>query len=321
MRLERVKRWQWVILSLVVGTGLALARRVDQDDLPARLGEGVADRAWFEREVRRRVTLADGSTVPAFGRLTVYPLSVPERGGRRPVHVVAGMYLARVDDGGDAAGASAAVGKLRPYFFIAPVPYQSLADQRAGKPVDPKATVRGFLDGLKGSGVTYRYGWWADARWAGAAWAGGSFVLIGLLWPTALNLMVFGRFRAPREEKGISLWKVKSAPAPPRPRPVATAAPAPVVAGPDGYAFTGSAPHVGPRASAPACDAARAAAPVLSAGPAVDAGVAAAVEHEHKEFGARRDDFYPTELKAAHDVRTKSVADGQSGTAFGRQDE
>jgi hypothetical protein len=299
MRLERVKRWQWVVLSLVVGLALAQARRVGVEDLPSRLGEGVADRAWFEREVRRRVTLADGSTIPAFGRLTVYPASVQERGGRRPVHLVAGMYLAQVGDGGNAP--SAAVGKLRPYFFIAPAPYPLAAGQPAGKPANPNSTVREFLDGLKGSGVTYRYAWWADPRWSAAAWIGGSFVLIGLLWPTALNLMVYGTFRAPAAEKGVSLWKVKSA-TPRRPTRAATPAPVSPPAGRSDDASVAPERGIAP-AVAPAAETVHAAVPVLSSQPAV--AVALAAGHEHKEFGAKRDDFYPTELKAAHDARPK----------------
>jgi hypothetical protein len=298
MRLERVRRWQWVVLSLVVGLGLAQVRRFDADDLPDRLGQGVADRAWFEREVQRRVPLADGSTVPAFGRLRVYPLSVPERTGRRRVHVVAGMYLAHAGNGrGDAGGADAggadAVGKVRPYFFIAPVPYQSLGDERSRKPVDPGATVLDYLDGLRGKGVTYTYAWWAHPRYAAAAWVGGSFVLIGVLWPTALNLLAYGTFRPPPEEKGVSLWKVRpSHTSPPRSAVTAAVATRPA---PAAHAPVPVAPPPSPRATAAPPDTV----PVLSVGPAEDDVAAATPGHEHKEFGARRDDYYPTELKAA----------------------
>jgi hypothetical protein len=300
MRLDRFRRWHWVVLSLAVGLGLAQARQFDAHDLLNRLGDGVADRGWFEREVQRQVTLADGSSVPAFGRLRVYPLSVRERGGRRQVHVVAGMYLTHAGDGGAAGGGTggtAAVGKLRPYFFIAPVPYRSLGDERAGKPVDPGATVRRYLDGLRAEGVTYTYAWWADSRYAAAAWVGGSFALVGVLWPTALNLLVYGTFRAPREEKRVSLWKVRPAHLPPPRNAVTVAAVAgPPVAGNRGAACAAPPPQQG--ATAPP-GASTATAPVLSVAPAGDEVAAATPGHEHKEFGAKRDDFYPTELKAA----------------------
>ena len=302
MRLERVKRWQWIVLSIVVGLALAYARRVDHDELPSRLGEGVADRHWFESEVQRQVVLADGSALPALSRLTVYPLSVHERGGRRTVHVVSGMYLSKLDSPGVApattpanANPPPATGKLRPYFFIAPVPYRPLADERAGKPADTQATVRDYLDGLAGKGVTYRYAWWADARYAAAAWVGGSVLLIGLLWPTAINLLVFGAFRRPPEEKGISLWNVKGAHAP-APRQHAVLHPASADRNVEADRIVA---QTGPT-SASASDLPRPqplAPPVaLASAPVEPCSVA---EHAHKEFGAKRDDFYPTELKAA----------------------
>jgi len=296
MRLERVRRWQWVVLSLVVGLGLAQARRFDADDLPNRLGEGVADRGWFEREVQRRVPLADGSTVPAFGRLRVYPLSVPERTGRRQVHVVAGMYLAQAGNGRGDAGGVDTVGKFRPYFFIAPLPYPSPGDERSRKPVDPRATVLDYLDGLRAKGVTYTYAWWADPRYAAAAWVGGSFVLIGVLWPTALNLLAYGTFRPPPEEKGVSLWKVRPAHAPPPRNAVNVAAVAAAPVGGERAAISASLPP-SPKGDVPA--ASPAPVPALSVAPSEDDVTAAAPGHEHKEFGAERDDYYPTELKAA----------------------
>jgi hypothetical protein len=80
-------------ISVVVGLALAYARRDDPEALLSRLGEGIADQRWFEQQVQRRVPLADGSTVPAFGRLTVYPLTLKERGQRINVHVVSGVAL------------------------------------------------------------------------------------------------------------------------------------------------------------------------------------------------------------------------------------
>src|SRR4051812_21316038 len=93
MGLERVKRWQWVLLSIAVGVALAYARRTDPEALVARLGDGIADQRWFEQELLRQVPLADGSTLRAFDRLTIYPMTVVEGGKRKQVNVVAGTYL------------------------------------------------------------------------------------------------------------------------------------------------------------------------------------------------------------------------------------
>ena len=284
MRLERVKRWQWVVLSLVVGVALAYARRADPEALIARLGEGIADQRWFEQEVARKVPLTDGSALRAFDRLTVYPMTLHDRAGRRRVQVVAGMHL---NEG--VAGAAPQTGRLRPYFFIAPVPFQPLAGRNAAS---PGSFVTDYLDRLKGDGVTYAYAWWADARVAATAWVGGSFVLIGLLWPTFVNLVAFGSFQAPREERAASLWHVKpvrSAPARPQPVPV----PAPQTV-PERTQGDEPAPVTEPRAdtATPTKPVALSVAPVSTI---VHSG-----DPAHKEFAAKRDDFYPTELKAAH---------------------
>ena len=93
-------------------------------------------------------------------------MAVRERGQSKPVHVVAGMYLTepRYAPGPFAATTGASpTGKLRPYFYIAPVPFQPVADRQSGKPPAADATVTDYLDSLKSQGVTYAYAWWADA--------------------------------------------------------------------------------------------------------------------------------------------------------------
>src|SRR6266566_4531767 len=41
-----------------------------------------------------------------------------------------------------------------------------------------------------------------------AYWIAGGVLVIGIIWPTVINLLVFGKLRRPREEKGISLMGV-----------------------------------------------------------------------------------------------------------------
>jgi hypothetical protein len=300
MRLERIQRWQWMVLSIVIGAALAYARRSDPESLLSRLGEGVADQRWLEQELLRKVPLADGSSRPAFGRLTVYPMTVREGAQRKTVHVVAGMYLTegrhRPGPQLPATAPASPTGKLRPYFYIAPVPFQPLADRQAGKPAPAGATVTDYLDDLKPQGVTYAYAWWADARYAAAAWVGGSFLLVGVVWPTCVNLLAFGTLRRPRESRGVSLWRVKASAATRVPQPLAPPAPSPAHAGPvRSVAPAGNdlpLPTQRPPATPP---------PALVLEP-VAAGPAP--HDEHKEFGAGRDDFYPTELKAPHPAET-----------------
>jgi hypothetical protein len=291
MRLERVKRWQWVVLAVVVGVALAYARRSDPEAILARRGEGVADQRWFEQELLRQVPLADGSTLRAFDRLTVYPLTLRENGLRKSVHVVAGMDL--VEDGRGArrpalATRPSTTGNLRPYFFIAPVPFRPLTDPQTESPAAGE-TVMDYLESVKQQGVTYRYAWWADARYAAAAWVGGSVLLVGVLWPTLVNLLAFGTLCRPREEKGVSLWRVKASAVKTTTRPVTPAAGPRDVATPTRAAVPAAAVPTGPPDGAPPPRAL-----VLE-----PVSAASTNPSEHKEFGARRDDFYPTELKAA----------------------
>jgi hypothetical protein len=296
MRLERVQRWQWVVVSLVVGAALAYARRSDPESLLARLGEGVADQRWFEEELLRKVPLADGSTLPAFGRLTVYPMTVYERGQRKPVHVVAGMYLT---EGRHRPGppvpttGPAPAGRLRPYFYVAPAPFQSTGDRQTGRLPAAGATVTDYLNSLKSQGVTYAYAWWADPRYAAAAWVGGSFLLIGVVWPTCVNLLAFGTLRRPREEKAESLWRVKASTPARAKQPIAATVPSPARNIPHRPVATGNPAPPQPMTVSPA--------PALVLEP-VPAWPAA--DDPHKEFGAGRDDFYPTELKAPHPAET-----------------
>jgi hypothetical protein len=185
---------------------------------------------------------------------------------------------------------AAGVGKLRPYFYIAPVPFQPLADRQLGRRPVEGATVRDYLNGLKSRGVTYAYAWWADARYAAGMWVGGSFLLLGVMWPTLFNLLAFGTLRRPREEKGTSLWGVKTSHAGSAPRPVAKPAPThPLAAAMTDLAPAEIVSPTGPPGALPA--------PALLLEP-VTAGSTG--QEAHKEFGTGRDDFYPTELKAPH---------------------
>src|ERR1044071_1622986 len=96
MKLERVKRWQWVAASVALGVALAWANTPDQATLLANAGRVVTDRHWFEREIHHDVPLADGRTSKAFQDLRVRPAWIDEGDGgpRRRVDLVTGLYLA-----------------------------------------------------------------------------------------------------------------------------------------------------------------------------------------------------------------------------------
>ncbi len=48
MAIRDIRRWQWLLISLLVGAGLAWAHRID-GDLIARFGVALNDQERFER--------------------------------------------------------------------------------------------------------------------------------------------------------------------------------------------------------------------------------------------------------------------------------
>jgi len=285
MKIEPIKRWQWIAVSVALGLLLAWARRADQRALLAGAGRIVTDQRWFEREVRRQVLLADGRTVQAFQGLRVYPAWIDQGDGLRRVDLVSGMYLAETDV--DPATGQV-TGRLRRYTYVAPVPYRPM-DAPAISPARSD-TVAAYLDR---SEVRYVHAWWADPRYASLLWVGGSVVAVGLIWPTLINLLVYGQWRRPAEEKGVDLGAVAHSLPTHCATPEVTSAELEWMAGSEaGLTSPGPSGDVGGAAHAPVPQPVRPLPGVPLDTPEPVAGA------DTKEFGAAAEDFYPTELRA-----------------------
>src|SRR5215212_2167526 len=113
----------------------------------------------------------------------------------------------------------------RPYKFIAPNPYkptrqfsitgpvpplkptfldrlQVLAEKMKLKEIDGPETVVAYMHDLKALGrIEYTYQWWKAPRLSLVLWMAGCVIVIGGIWPTVINLLVYGTFSRPREEK------------------------------------------------------------------------------------------------------------------------
>ncbi len=171
-------------------------------------------------------------------------------------------------------------------------------------------TVVDYLERMsREKGVSYRYAWWNHPHWQRAIWTAGSFVLVGLVWPTVVNVLAFGTLRRPPEEAAGPSWgealgavfrrrRVKS--------PARQAARVDVDAAALGYdaaleARLAARGEVEPDpigAIGPDLPPPHAAPPALSAAPEpVPAGAA---PHEEHQYEAKKDDFYPTEKRPAH---------------------
>ena len=210
MRIDSIRQWQWIVFSVVIGFTIGYLREQAADDLAAQYGTEINGQARFEQAL---VTLEQGR--PCFTDIKVVSRDVPDRNGvTTRASLVAGLYFNGHYEPHD--------GKLlatwEPAFFIASIPYKPATDllnRGDGKAATRFASVSrplvtDFLDALAPAGVHYTRAWWQGLRmWQ---WVILCFVTIGVIWPIALNLMVFGSWRRPREEKGIDLSKVKPPP-------------------------------------------------------------------------------------------------------------
>jgi len=303
MKLERVKRWQWILVSLVVGFIIAQVR--------IRYGVDVAglssmnSQQQFEQSLIREVKAA-GQTVgvPCFRNIAVYPNPAKTDKDRIYYLVTGGYYSGQPEPGKDGLG----IARFRPYFYveISPVYKPTIRLEQFNKPggpdfakkfkAIPKPTILDFLAIMKeAKGTQYSYAWWTEPRKALAVWMCSSFLVIGLIWPFVVSLLAYGTLFPPREEKGTDLSKVKS-----------TAAPTLKPTGPTQEdmdevkryeASLQAQLKQSDSGPAPAQPAVAPAAP-LKALTATHLEVTDYDQHkEEKAYGAAADDFYPTERK------------------------
>ncbi|MDB5318826.1 MAG: hypothetical protein JWN40_457 [Phycisphaerales bacterium] len=292
MAWERIRHWHWLVIAVIIGLAVPAVRARYVDDAIRDLGESLNGQAQFEESLLRPI---QGRR--QFDNVTVTPERIDDGlGGKRFVHVVRGQYW---DGRLDPATGQAT---WRPAFFVAPVPYHMQLDPaRLGPQAAQVATqlaaiknptVLDFLAAVHQThNVTYTYAWWRGSAYALWLWLSAAILLIGIALPLTINLTVYSTFRRPRiiKEDGIDLSKVA-----PTPTSVHTSA----VTDQDHsrlaelereleqkLSATSPTPSSAPLAtSAPI--------PKLSAAPLAPAGNA---QLDHKEFGAKEDDFYPTE--------------------------
>lgn len=223
-----------------------------------------------------------------FKDVTVYPLWLRDRstGSKRLVHLVTGAYW----DGRTSVQDGAVQARWDPAVFVAPVPYQPVGSTG----LEQNTTVLDYLAGMrKARGVEFRYAWWWWARRPTFTSTAASVALIGVIAPTALNLLAFGRLTRPRREKRPSLWRVRLRRRASPPAAVAAVV-TPVLPTPEPAAPAVAEAAPNPVAPLPPSDPLPAPTPVT--GP----------EHH---YGAKADDFYPTELRVAPPQHPKPDVD------------
>jgi hypothetical protein len=225
---------------------------------------------------------------PGFINIVVYPYRLSgSSAGNVDVHVVSGLFC---DGRAEEQNGRMAL-RYRPAYFVASVPFrpvgkaENTAKNGAGKSFDD---VMGYMAQRKSAGITFRYAsWWWVTR-PTFVWPLGGFVLVGLVWPLVVNLLAFGSFTRPREIKAVKLAAAprKAAPAPETP----TDLDAVEALDREMESVVSGAP-----AEIPAASESEPRVLVTETVEAVGTG-----EGVKKEFGAKGEDYYPTELGAKH---------------------
>ena len=293
------KRWHWLLISLLLGMSAGSIFRPKSLDLRTEYGEAINSQKEFETAVVRQV---EGRK--RFKDIIVHRQSVNDpAGGDRNVWIVNGLYCSNVPDPAD--------GKLhwKPSFFVAVEPYETVIDlSQLINVASPAAvnfqkiaspTVLDFLQLLgETSGVRYSHVWWRS--YAMQTWLLGCLLLIGIVWPTAIDLIVFGRLIRPREEKGTDLKASSTLKKPVKPEMSSEdrAKLEALDAAMEASLTEGATSKVLPQspASAPAVR-------QLSTEPQQ---AAPTVAKAPRAFGAGAGDFYPTEQKATSAPKPKT---------------
>ncbi len=98
-----------------------------------------------------------------------------------------------------------------PTVTYRPSTMQRLFEKLGIKQPDAKDSILDYLATMQSAtGNTFQYHWWTQPKVRIAVWTLGSFVCFGLIFPTLVNIMVFGTPLRPKEEKGQSLRGVKT---------------------------------------------------------------------------------------------------------------
>lgn len=209
-----------------------------------------------------------------------------------------------------------------PYLFITPTPYkplrqfavagpvpalkptlsdklQSLAEKLHLKDPDPPNSALSYLNALKAQGqVEFTYQWWKAPRVAIATWMAGTLVVIGGVWPTLINLLVYGRFTRPYEEK-VDLSKVRNTSMAARASREPTAEELAQLKALEEKLEADLAASASNSPLSPSDQPAPQPVKVLTA-KELEVAAAASASGESHEYAAKPDDFYPTEKRAKH---------------------
>lgn len=203
MHIEDLKRWHWIIISLVVG--FLLAAVYSSTAIEGGGGErrtiGVAD---FLFRMNQKFPDKDSKLIPMFRNVRVYPPIENKQ-------VVTLEELVVTTD----MKTRKRTGQYQARQFVAEIPF-ALANRN---PRTPTWTIQDELNQRK---MPFTYAAWASSTYIYPIAIGGSFLLIGVIWPSVLYRMQtagLGHVAKEKDEKA-DLWKARpSKPEPTRAAP------------------------------------------------------------------------------------------------------
>lgn len=306
MRIENIRRWQWMVIAVLVGAVIGGARQMFPPDPIAEYGGNTVN---GQLQFESSLLINARTQLRHFKELVVSP---PLEIAGKKKYIVSGKFYngrpTRLANGQSMAN-------FIPYCYIhEEATYTPLLDlSRYNKPggVDyvkkwkeiKNPTVVDFLTIMKEvEGIPFKHAWYNEAKTAMGIWIGGCFVVIGVIWPCIVYLIAFGSIFEPPREKSIDLSALRGV------NTSTAAANKPQVSqaeidrvkqmGDELEAKLKSG--AGERAAAgPAAPATEQPVRQLSAGPAETTAVEE--QKDDKLFGANADDFYPTERKVKHE--------------------
>ena len=288
MRVTSLRAWHWMLIGLLAGLAGGAVRSLwlNFSDELTKYGDIRITQRQFERAIVSRYAGRRG-----FTNIVVYPYALNGASANIvKLHVVQGLY----SDGQihDETGKRAYVWK--PAYFVASVPFRSVGTESTdphllAKESAPDVMVYMAAQAASG-GVQFQYAsWWWVTRPL-FLWPAVSFWVIGVVWPVIINLLAYGRFTRPPTLKEVLSPQPKLKPGKSVQLPGDTSA---MTAQLDRELES----HLSPSAIPPITPESPAFAPLS---PALLQAVQP-LSIPKKNYGAKPEDFYPTELSTPSD--------------------
>ncbi|HRK31395.1 MAG TPA: hypothetical protein PLD59_09975 [Tepidisphaeraceae bacterium] len=206
MHIEDLKRWHWVVISLVVGLLMSSVyasfasegggidgRTVGPQDFLRRLGQTTKD--------------AKGNDLPIFRNVRVYPPLEKKQ------VVTMEELVINID-----RQTRARTGEYQQRQMVAEIPFVL---NRRSPPQDLNYSIVDELAARqkRNAKIEYTYVAWAGKAWVYAICTGGSFLLIGVIWPTVLAFLQGAGFGPAAKPRSDDRWDLSKSPSS-KPSPV-----------------------------------------------------------------------------------------------------